>query len=104
MRSNRSINVEEENFAATWGTVSLGTTSDDDITSPSTILHDDDSWLELDDLVPLSIEAPGGYNRDDENHPRSVSVRRLQQIRMILMERFQNCYCCNRRYLIGLIF
>ena len=105
MSRNRSINDDEENFAATWGTVSLGTTSDDDITSPSTILHDDDSWLELDDLVPLSIEAPGGYNRDDENRPpRSVSLRRLQQIRMILTERVQNCYCCNRRYLIGLIF
>ncbi|KAL7445903.1 hypothetical protein ACHAXM_011722 [Skeletonema potamos] len=63
--------------------------SDDD-DDPASNISDDCSWLELDDLVPLSIDAP--------DHTDDVDVYRQQQV---MMERY---YCCNRRYLIAILF
>jgi hypothetical protein len=63
--------------------------NDDD---PASNISDDDSWLELDDLVPLSIDTP--------DHTDDVDVYRPQQV-AVLAER---CYCCNRRYLIAALF
>jgi hypothetical protein len=57
----------------------------------------DDSWLELDDLVPLSIDAQGYTNDDDDD-----DVYRPRPHQMMMM--IERCHCCNRRYLIAILF
>ncbi|KAK1737632.1 hypothetical protein QTG54_011918 [Skeletonema marinoi] len=87
MRGRRSISSD-------GSSVGGGSDSNDDLAA-TTNDDDDSTWLELDDLVPLSIDTP---DYTDDNIQRS----RLSQKMLILIERCS--YCCNRRYLITIIF